>query len=176
MQRSLTTQEAQVQGNSTRIGAAHPSASHGHVDWPTLNMTSNKTMRLLVDRRPHETLTWCISKKRLLDIVVVHCRHSTQGLRESLGKIMSLETVASRSPCLHIYTKSCYPHAVADLTASFPEAARIIKQVNMGREGAAYLEYILEHYHHLPQHVLFLQDDMARNANDMLPRLRRAFK
>lgn len=123
-----------------------------------------------------EEMTRCLSKQRRLDIVLVHCKHSVDQIRSSLQELLSLDSIASRKPCLHIYTKSCYNGSTSVLESTFPEAAKIVKQVNLGREGTAYLEYILTNYYNLPEHVLFLHDDMEKHFHLMLPRFRHLFR
>lgn len=111
-----------------------------------------------------------------MDIVITHCKRNPAELRADLAQLVSLESVSSRRPCLHIYTKSCYDGAMGELDAMFPEATSIVRQLNMGREGASYLEYILKHYHNLPQHVMFLQDDFQKHLPNMMSRYRLAFR
>ncbi len=157
-----TTQQA-----SFTASRDHPEASSQSPQQPPIWTTWHTDAQRIVD---------CSSDDRLLDIVLVHCNKDTTELASALQQVLELPAISTRVPCLHLYSKSCSPGAAAGLQQAFPWASHVSSQPNQGREGAAYLAYIIDNYYSLPRHVLFLQDDMHTVFHAMLPKLKHLFR
>jgi hypothetical protein len=104
-----------------------------------------------------------------MDIVVNHFREDLGAVRKAMEDVMQHPKLVPLQPCLHVFTKGPDPGAVR---AALPEAV-VVWQPNVGREGAAWLAYIVANYNRLPRHVMFLQSnpeymDVNRKRLDVL--------
>jgi hypothetical protein len=104
----------------------------------------------------------CFLEARGLDIVVSHYNENTAELGQNLNLILSHPNVAFLSVCVIIYTKDDTPQEMAK---QLPFAL-VRWQHNIGREGAAYMDYIIRDWDNHARHILCIQGNI-----EYVPRL-----
>ena len=101
-----------------------------------------------------------------MHIVLSHFKEDPLTVTTTLRATLAVHAVAAAQPFVISYTKD----AGTPVSAHVDESHRV---ANIGREGDAYLRYILAHYDALPPYVLFTQAKPNLMEEDYLPRLAR---
>ena len=80
------------------------------------------------------------------------------GMQGYVRDLLSIPSLAELSPEVHVFCKSGDPRMHAELQSmSVGAPVTVVPVGNVGKEGAAYLEYIARQYDGLPEYVLFTQ-------------------
>jgi hypothetical protein len=99
-----------------------------------------------------------------MHIVVSHFKEDPHAVSATLRATLAVPGIAATHPFVVAYTKDA-------ATAVSPHVDESHRVANIGREGDAYLRYILAHYTTLPPYILFTQAKPNLMAEDFLPRL-----
>eukprot|EP00201_Polytomella_parva_P022571 CAMPEP_0175044356 /NCGR_PEP_ID=MMETSP0052_2-20121109/3754_1 /TAXON_ID=51329 ORGANISM="Polytomella parva, Strain SAG 63-3" /NCGR_SAMPLE_ID=MMETSP0052_2 /ASSEMBLY_ACC=CAM_ASM_000194 /LENGTH=626 /DNA_ID=CAMNT_0016307631 /DNA_START=159 /DNA_END=2036 /DNA_ORIENTATION=- len=113
-------------------------------------------------------------KVRRLDVVLTHYKEAFPVVRRTISVLSSIPSIKNREPLYFIISKSP-PYTDYKIFESLPEADVILRQANVGREGVAYLVYLIKMYDYLPNHVLFLQARPNKMMRAVIPRLHLLF-
>ena len=99
-----------------------------------------------------------------MHIVVSHFREDPHTVSATLRATLAVPGIAATAPFVVAYTKDA-------ATAVSPHVDESHRVANIGREGDAYLRYIVAHYTALPPYILFTQAKPNLMEEDFLPRL-----